>query len=131
MDRLILVSAVVITFVAVQPLCAQTDSTPTDIVSVQPMLWLDNLVPTELIGFSGQYEHTVSDNHSLVARLLWFRDPLFNDYVASSEGYGISTEYRHYLSTRTQGWHIAPFAEIARFKYIGGSQIFYGSGTRV
>jgi hypothetical protein len=130
MKRTIAVSALMLCLLTGPIVFAQMDSIPKRILSVQPIVWLDNFVPTDLIGFSGQYEHGVSMNQSLVARLVWFRDPIAADDRNVSEGYATSVEFRFYLSASTQGWHLAPFVELARYRHIPALRFIYGSGMK-
>lgn len=126
MKRLICFLPLVLAAPSVQQAFAQTVSSCANSISVQPILWLDNLVPTKLTGFSAQYETALSSSSSLAARAVWFRDPLFGSTSSGSNGYALSLEYRHHFSGTTTGWHIGPFAEWVGYEYLGYLRSFYG-----
>jgi hypothetical protein len=65
MKRLIVVSALFMLALPGLNLLAQEEFS-TQSVSLQPVLWLDNLIPTELVGVSGQYELGIVSNKSAV-----------------------------------------------------------------
>ena len=88
-------------------------------LSAQPVLWLDNLVPTQLIALSIQFETSIAKSEALANRLVLFRNPLVGR--ASTSGYAFSSEYRRYFSTTTCGWHIGPFVEWIGYQYYDSS----------
>jgi hypothetical protein len=115
---------------SMQQAFTQTVSSDANSVSVQPILWLDSLVPTQITGFSAQYETAVFGSSSFAARAVWFRDPLFGSTSRGLNGYAFSIEYRQYLSVTTTGWHIGPFAEWIGYEYLGYLRTFYGSAIK-
>ena len=106
-------------------LFAQQNSVPNQSISLQPILWLDNVIPRDLVGLSAQYEHGIRSNQSAVVRGFWFRNPLLGSGFESG-GAGISGEYRFYFSESVQGWHLGPFVEGIGYKWLGISRKFYG-----
>jgi hypothetical protein len=109
---------------------AQTGSTASHSISLQPVLWLDNLIPTELTAISIQYEALVGTSDALCPRVVWFRNPLVGPATSGTNGYGVSLEYRHYFSDDALGWHIGPFVEWGSFRYLGDLRAVYGTSSK-
>jgi hypothetical protein len=109
---------------------AQSDAVGTKSISIQPVLWLDNLVPREFTGWSIQFEIAVSGAEALAARAVWFRAPVLDVAASDMNGYALSVEYRHYFSDNTVGWHLGPFAEFIIYEYAGYLKSYYGSAMR-
>jgi len=101
-------------------------------VSFQPILWLNNLVPWEPVGVALQYENPIAPSRSLVARVFWFRDPLISASLSGfrSAGGGASVEYRYYLSGSGSSWHIGPFVEGIGYSWLGAYERIYGSDVK-
>jgi hypothetical protein len=108
-----------IVLIVVQDLPAQSAQLRQNSVAVQPILSFENLLPTQVIGLSGQYEFAISQTGTIPVRVAWFRDPLVGPALAGSNGFGLSTGYQHYFSQTTNGWHVGPFVEWILFEYIG------------
>lgn len=114
----------------IQPDYAQSISTGSTSLSLQPDFWLDSLVPSDLTGFSLQFETPLSIPNSIALRGTWFRNPLIASAVGGVNGFAFSAEYRHYFSGLTTGWHLGPFAEYIGFEGTGNLHSFYGSGLK-
>jgi hypothetical protein len=97
---------------------AQESSPPSQTLSFQPVIWLNNLVPWELVGLSVQYERGTLKSQSAVVRAFWSRDPILGRGSGSVAGGG-SVEYRFYMSNRSVGWHVGPFIEVLGYKWLG------------
>jgi hypothetical protein len=104
---------------------AQESSPPSQTLSLQPVIWLNNLVPWELVGLSAQYEHSTLKSQSAVVRAFWSRDPILGRGTRSVAGGG-SLEYRFYLSNRSVGWHVGPFIEVLGYKWLGYNRQSFG-----
>jgi len=129
MKRLVLVSAFFVISLSGLNLLAQENPSTNQSVSLQPIFWLDSVVPREWIGISGQYELGISDNRSVTWRLFWFRMAriVFSDLFSGYEGVGISVEYRTYFSDDISGWHLGPFVEGVLYSSPGYEQQMYGN----
>jgi hypothetical protein len=108
-------------------LFAQAGVPPTEVVSIQPIIHVNNFLPTEVVGFSVQYEHVLSDYNSLLGRAMWFRDPFMKHLIFGVEGAALSGEFRYYFAGATTGWHLGPFAEWIMFKYLGSHLRVHGA----
>jgi hypothetical protein len=104
---------------------AQESSPPSQTLSLQPVIWLNNLVPWELVGLSAQYEREILKSQSAVVRAFWSRDPILGRGSGSVAG-GASVEYRFYLSNSSLGWHIGPFIEVLGYKWLGYNRQIFG-----
>ena len=109
---------------------AQIEGIGTKSISLQPVLWLDNLVPREFTGLSIQFEASTSKAEALAARAVWFQAPVLDVAPSDMNGYALSIEYRHYFSENTVGWHLGPFAEFVTYEYLGYLGSYYGSAMR-
>jgi hypothetical protein len=112
-----------------QCVSAQESLPHSHFISIQPTIWLDNLVPSQVLGASIQYEKAVSAATALAARIMWFRDPLFGRGVFGSEGIAFAGEFRFYVAGSNAGWHLGPFAELAMYQAIGSDRSAVGSAT--
>ena len=99
-------------------------------LSLQPIIWLDNLFPTTIVGLSGQYESSLAANKSIVGRLFWYHTPLFKESPTRSAGIGASAEYRVYFSAAKMGWHLGPFAEWTGYRWLGSRWRVFGDGVK-
>jgi hypothetical protein len=106
---------------------AQSMFPPTELVSIQPIIHVRQLLPTEVVGFSVQYEHVLSERNSILGRAMWFRDPFMKQLIFGAEGAAVSGELRYYFAGGTTGWHLGPFAEWIMFKYLGTHLLVHGS----
>jgi hypothetical protein len=100
---------------------------PTEVISIQPIVHVNNLVPTEVVGFSAQFEHVFSDYYSVIGRTMWFRDPFMSQALFGVEGVALSGEFRHYFAGSAAGWHLGAFAEWIMFKFLGSHILVHGA----
>ena len=129
MKRLIVAALLVLVLLLSQNVFAQDTPAPSQTVSFQPILWLNNMVPRDMVGFSGQYERGIVKNQSAVVRIVWFRDPLFGKGY-ESWGVGISGEYRFYFSDNIRGWHLGPIVEGIGYQWLGYNKKFHGDEVK-
>lgn len=124
--------SVVVAFLAIPLLYpnlhAQENLSTTQSISLQPIFWIESVLPREWIGVSGQYELGVAVDRSLTWRMFWLRMArmAFGD-ATGLEAVGISAEYRIYLVDDLRGWHLGPFVEGSRCGWRAYDEGVFGS----
>ena len=120
----------ILTIFTMADLVAQ-QSEPHPSVQVQPVIWMDGILPSYLTAIAFQYEHPVHSDHAIIPRIAWFREPFTGE--GKLFGVTISTEYRYYFHRGPIGWHVGPFADLNRYKFqrISSSGFGFDAGVLI